>query len=77
VFTRNHSRFIGHGIIYSTLVFIYYCVPKSVAVDDFTMQDPPSFQEREFKILDQSSLFSQSLCDTRSFSLFYGEFVTG
>ena len=32
VFTRNHSRFIGHGIIYSTLVFIYYCVPESVAV---------------------------------------------
>ena len=46
MFTRNHSRFIGHGIIYSTLVFIYYCVPENVAVDNFTMQDPPLFQER-------------------------------
>ena len=81
VLTRNHSRFIGHGIIYSTLVFIYYCVPKSVAVDNFTINARSTTisreRKREFKILDQSPLFSQSFYDTRSFNLFHGEFVTG
>ena len=78
VFTRNHSRFIGHGIIYSTLVFIYYCVPESVAVCGQLYNARSTTISRESsRFWTNHHLFSQSLCDTRSFNLFYGEFVTG
>ena len=48
-----------------------------LCVDNLTIKIHHHFKRESSRFWTNHHLFSQSLCDTRSFSLFYGEFVTG
>ena len=69
---------LGMGHLFNTGIHLLLCTGECCCVwTTLQCKIHHHFKRKSSRFWTNHHLFSQSLCDTRSFSLFYGEFVTG